>query len=110
MSGDSSGHPATGERATPGTATADDHAAVVDGGGSDPPTRCPYCGRPFRRTRYERLHRGRAHPERLSSRERAALERARREEDEAIRRVRLYAVGAVVVIYFGLLIVAAFVV
>ncbi|OAQ52076.1 hypothetical protein HTG_13925 [Natrinema mahii] len=113
MSGDSSDRAPTGESATRGATVIADPAVDVPEavtGDGDPPARCPYCGRPFRRGRYERLHRGRAHAERLSDRERAALERARRVENKTLRRVRLYAVGAVVVIYFGLLIVAAFVV
>ncbi|OLZ41545.1 hypothetical protein A6E15_11375 [Natrinema saccharevitans] len=113
MSGDSSDRTPTGESATSGATAVTEPAVdapedVASDG--DLPARCPYCGRPFQRVRYERLHRGRAHSERLSDRERAVLERARREEGNAMRRVRLYAVGAVVVIYFGLLIVAAFVV
>ncbi|AGB32649.1 hypothetical protein C488_13318 [Natrinema pellirubrum DSM 15624] len=112
MSGDSSDHAPTGASSTRGATTGTEPAVDAPEGGKDgdPPARCPYCGRPFRRVRYERLHRGRAHPARLSDRERAALERARRAESKTMRRVRLYAVGAVVVIYFGLLIVAAFVV
>ncbi|WP_254523018.1 DUF7410 domain-containing protein [Natrinema caseinilyticum] len=78
--------------------------------GDEPPVRCPYCGRPFRRDRYESLHRGLEHSERLSVRERAAYDRARGEENPAVRRVRLEALGVLVLLYFGLLIVAAFVV
>ncbi|WP_254529204.1 DUF7410 domain-containing protein [Natrinema gelatinilyticum] len=78
--------------------------------GDEPPARCPYCDRPFRRDRYESLHRGLAHPERLSVRERAAFDRARDEENPAVRRVRLHAIGVLVLLYFGLLILAAFVV
>uniref|UniRef100_A0A7D6CR57 C2H2-type domain-containing protein n=1 Tax=Natrinema zhouii TaxID=1710539 RepID=A0A7D6CR57_9EURY len=76
----------------------------------EPPVRCPYCDRPFRRARYESLHRGLEHPDRLSERERATVERAVREERAETRRFRLYALGVLVLLYFGLLIVAAFVV
>ncbi|MDF9745248.1 hypothetical protein NDI89_06570 [Natrinema sp. S1CR25-10] len=74
------------------------------------PVRCPYCDRPFRRDRYESLHRGREHPDRLSDRERAVFERAARSERAELRRFRLYALGTLVALYFGLLITAAFVV
>ncbi|WP_408958330.1 hypothetical protein [Natrinema sp. 74] len=77
---------------------------------NDAPDRCPYCERPFRRDRAETLHRGLAHVDRLSDRERAAFERAVREERVEIRRFRLYALGVLVLLYFGLLIIAAFVV
>jgi len=76
----------------------------------DSPDRCPYCDRPFRRARSETLHRGLEHSERLSDRERAAFDRAVREEDGEIRRFRLYALGVLVLLYFGLLILTAFVV
>ncbi|ELY78394.1 hypothetical protein C487_09009 [Natrinema pallidum DSM 3751] len=72
--------------------------------------RCPYCKRPFRRSTLESLHRGLAHYDRLSDRERAAAERAARDECAELRRFRLYALGVLVVLYFGLLIIAAFVV
>ncbi|PCR92610.1 hypothetical protein CP557_04620 [Natrinema ejinorense] len=81
-----------------------------DARGGQPTVRCPYCDRPFRRTRYESLHRGLEHSGRLSDRERAAAERAARTEQAAYRRVRLYALATLVSLYFGLLIVAAFVV
>jgi len=45
-----------------------------------------------------------------SERERATVERAVREERAETRRFRLYALGVLVLLYFGLLIVAAFVV
>ena len=75
----------------------------------DPAARCPYCDRPFRERRLETLHRGFDHPDRLSDRERAAFERAYLEERTAVRRVRLLALGAVVLGYFGLLFVYAIV-
>ncbi|WP_255682048.1 hypothetical protein [Natrinema sp. SYSU A 869] len=76
----------------------------------EPPVRCPYCDRPFQRAELESLHRGLEHPDRLSDRERAAVERAAREERVELRRFRIYALGVLVVLYFGLLIIAAFVV
>nr|WP_226482013.1 hypothetical protein [Natrinema amylolyticum] len=82
----------------------------MDVNGDESPVRCPYCDRPFRRARLESLHRGLEHPERLSDRERAAVERAVRDERAELRRVRIYALGVLVALYFGLLIIAAFVV
>ncbi|MDS0477832.1 hypothetical protein [Natrinema sp. 1APR25-10V2] len=84
--------------------------SAFDVSADDSPNRCPYCDRPFRRARSETLHRGLEHSERLSDRERAAFDRAVREEDGEIRRFRLYALGVLVLLYFGLLILAAFVV
>ncbi|MGQ3412178.1 DUF7410 domain-containing protein [Natrinema sp. LN54] len=95
---------------TPAVATAIDGEFEGNDRDGEPPARCPYCDRPFRRERYERLHRGLEHPDRLSDRERAAVERAAREEHTAMRRFRLYALGVLVLLYFGLLILAAFVV
>ena len=107
MSGEPHGRgTAADDRAPPVAAT----APATDVRDDDRPRRCPYCDRPFRRERYEALHRGREHLSSLSDRERAAFERAVREEETGIRRVRLYAIGVLVLLYFGLLIVAAFVV
>ncbi|WP_226007944.1 DUF7410 domain-containing protein [Natrinema salinisoli] len=84
--------------------------AAFDARDDQSSARCPYCDRPFRRDRFESLHRGREHPDRLSDRERAVFERAAREERTELRRFRLYALGTLVALYFGLLITAAFVV
>ena len=78
--------------------------------GDEPAACCPYCDRPFREQRFETLHRGLAHPERLSDRERAAFERAYLEEETAVRRYRLFALGAVILCYFGFLFVYAIVI
>ena len=75
--------------------------------GDEPSARCPYCGRPFREERLETLHRGLEHPDRLSDRERAAFERAYREEEAELRRFRLLALGAVIICYFSFLFVYA---
>ncbi|WP_246999607.1 DUF7410 domain-containing protein [Halosolutus gelatinilyticus] len=86
-------------RSIPATAVPDEAAAV----------RCPYCGRPFRRRRQRSLHQGIEHPDRLSDRERAAFERAAREETAALRRFRLYVLGSLILLYFLFLIVYALV-
>ncbi|ELZ07912.1 MULTISPECIES: hypothetical protein [Natrialba] len=67
---------------------------------SDAPIRCPDCGQPFHTRRLQRLHRGLEHPDELADRERAAVERAHREETAEIRRFRLLALGAVLLLYF----------
>ncbi|MFC4544525.1 hypothetical protein ACFO5R_21570 [Halosolutus amylolyticus] len=77
--------------------------------GSEPAERCPYCGQPFRDRRLRRLHCGRTHPDRLADRERAAFERAVREERTAMRRFRLQVLGGIVLLYFGFLLTYAIV-
>ena len=75
--------------------------------GDEPAARCPYCDRPFRERRLETLHRGREHPERLSEDEREAYERAYLSERRELRRFRLLAIGAVILCYFGFLLLYA---
>lgn len=86
----------------------DDRAVDGDGPeiavrGDEPAARCPYCRQPFRAERHETLHRGLEHPARLSTRERAAFERAYLQEDAEIRRFRLRALGTLLLVYFCLL-------
>ncbi|QSW98281.1 DUF7410 domain-containing protein [Haloterrigena alkaliphila] len=88
-------------------ASAVDERPAVAVGADEPAARCPYCGLPFHEERLETLHRGLEHPASLSDRERAAFERAYREEDADVRRFRLLALGAVVLCYFCLLFVYA---
>jgi hypothetical protein len=64
---------------------------------------CDRCGRPFERERYLVLHRGLEHPADLSAAEREAFEDARETEEDALWRYRIVALGALVVLYFGLL-------
>ncbi|WP_235920859.1 DUF7410 domain-containing protein [Natronorubrum halalkaliphilum] len=71
--------------------------------GGEPAARCPYCDHPFHDERLETLHRGLEHPTRIADRERAAFERAYLEEEAAIRRFRLQALGAVLLCYFSVL-------
>ena len=75
--------------------------------GDEPAARCPYCDRPFRERRLETLHRGREHPDRLSADEREAFERAYQSERRELRRFRLLALGAVILCYFGFLLLYA---
>ncbi|MFC6717298.1 C2H2-type zinc finger protein [Natrialbaceae archaeon GCM10025810] len=71
------------------------------------PIRCPYCDRPFRTRRLRTLHAGLEHPERLTDDQREAFESASREDDAAIRRFRVKALGMVVLSYFSFLFVYA---
>ena len=68
---------------------------------------CDYCGRPFTSEELLALHRGHTHPEELSAAELAAFEAAYEAEEEAIRLFRLKAIGLLVALYFGFLIVYA---
>lgn len=75
--------------------------------GSRPPTDgaplCPYCGRPFPTPRIRALHLGRTHPTRLTGAEHERFEAASAAEAAELRRLRLWAIAALVVLYFGLL-------
>lgn len=71
------------------------------------PIACEYCEERFARRDYLALHRGLEHPDALSDRERAEFERARESEREEIRLYRLKAIGLLVLLYFGLLLVYA---
>jgi hypothetical protein len=70
---------------------------------------CPYCGRPFARESWLALHSGLAHPNELDDAEVEAFRAAHNEEEEALSTFRLQALGALVLIYFGLLMVYALV-
>jgi len=72
-------------------------------------TECPYCGRPFAREKLLALHCGHAHAEKLTDEEQSAFEAAFEDERTALRRFRLKALGALVVLYFGFLLVYALV-
>jgi hypothetical protein len=65
--------------------------------------RCSYCGRPFAAEQLLALHRGLAHGESLNDAEREAFVEATAAERADIRRFRIVALGALVVLYFGLL-------
>ncbi|WP_436347843.1 DUF7410 domain-containing protein [Natronorubrum sp. FCH18a] len=78
--------------------------------GDEPAARCPYCHQPFHEARFETLHRGLEHPSELSDRERAAFERAYADEGADIRRFRLQALGALLLVYFCLLFLYAVVI
>lgn len=69
---------------------------------------CPYCDRRFARTDYRDLHLGLDHAERLDADEREAYRAALETEREALRMFRLKALAALVLVYFGFLLVYAF--
>jgi hypothetical protein len=68
---------------------------------------CAYCGRPFVREEYLALHRGLEHGTEIDETEREAFETAHDEEYEDIRLFRLKVVLALVIIYFGFVMVYA---
>ena len=70
---------------------------------------CPYCGRPFAEERLLELHLGVDHSDSLDGEERDAYEAAAESEDDALRRHTIAAIGLLVLLYFGLLIVFALV-
>jgi hypothetical protein len=64
---------------------------------------CEYCGRPFARESYLALHYGVDHDEPMGDQRRAAFEAARDEEEAELRQFRLKALLALVLVYFGFL-------
>lgn len=70
---------------------------------------CDRCGRPVASEHSLALHRGLAHPADLDDEEVAAFREAHAEEEAQLRRFRLKALGGLVGLYFGLLVVYALV-
>ena len=68
-----------------------------------PAGRCDYCGHPFPTTDRLVLHKGLEHPQRLDDDEEDAFLSARADEEDELRTLRLKALGALVLLYFGLL-------
>jgi hypothetical protein len=71
--------------------------------------RCAYCDQPFSDSDLLALHRGLNHPEAIDEAEREAYEQATAEEDDELRRYRIIALGLLVLLYFGLLMIYALV-
>jgi hypothetical protein len=71
---------------------------------------CDYCGRPFADESLLALHRGYTHPTETTESERAAFEDAYETETSRLRRFRLKSLAALVLLYFGLLMVYALVI
>jgi len=65
--------------------------------------RCERCGRPFAAAPALALHRGLAHGDDLDPAEREAYAAALDDERADLRRFRIVALGALVLLYFGLL-------
>jgi len=70
---------------------------------------CRHCGRPFAHEEWLALHRGLDHPARLDEEEVAAFRAAHDEEESELGNFRLRALGALVVVYFCLLMIYALV-
>ncbi len=66
------------------------------------PARCEYCNQPFPTSEQVALHRGLAH-DGLDDRERASFEARYSDETDALRRFRLKALGVLILLYFGFL-------
>jgi len=75
----------------------------------EPAYECRHCGRPFAREEWLALHRGLDHPARLDEEEVAAFRAAHDEEESELGNFRLRALGALVVVYFCLLMIYALV-
>ncbi|WP_336002524.1 C2H2-type zinc finger protein [Halorientalis halophila] len=69
----------------------------------DEPVVCTHCGAPFADADLLALHRGIEHAAALDEAEREAFDDAYEAESEALRLFRLQALGALVMLYFGLL-------
>ncbi|MFB6083889.1 MAG: C2H2-type zinc finger protein [Halorientalis sp.] len=68
------------------------------------PEVCGYCGAPFADDELLALHRGLDHADAIDAAERDAFEEVYEAEEERLRLFRLQALGALVLLYFGLLI------
>jgi hypothetical protein len=98
--------PTTNDRTAPDTPDASEEQPAPDAERHA----CGYCGRAFAREDWLALHRGLDHADRLTDDERAAYEAALEREEEALRLFRLKAVGVLVLVYFGFIMVYSFVV
>lgn len=83
--------------------------AEYDGSAEDVPYECHYCGRPFAREEWLALHRGVEHPNQLNDREATAFREAYDAEESELGNFRLRALGALILLYFCLLMIYALV-
>ncbi|GCF15634.1 hypothetical protein Harman_35690 [Haloarcula mannanilytica] len=74
-----------------------------------PAGECDYCGHPFPTTDRLVLHKGLEHPQELDADEEDAFISARADEEDELRTLRLKALGALVLLYFGFLMLYAIV-
>lgn len=77
--------------------------------GESPAGRCEYCGHPFPTTDRLVLHKGVEHPRELDDDEEEAFRVARSDEADELRMLQLKALLALVLLYFGFLILYALV-
>ena len=71
------------------------------------PVVCPYCGFELTDDRQYRLHLGLEHYRELTDDEREAFKQTYTDEEESLNRFRIVALGALVALYFGFLVVYA---
>jgi hypothetical protein len=79
------------------------HTATTIPRNDSPAGKCDYCGHPFPTTDRLVLHKGLEHPQQLDDSEVEAFHEARSNETDELRTLRLKALGALVLLYFGLL-------
>lgn len=72
-----------------------------------PAHRCPYCSRPFPTSERLALHKGLKHHEDLEDAEQDAFEDAYITEEDELQTYRLKALGALILVYFGFLMIYA---
>lgn len=71
------------------------------------PVVCPYCGFELAADKQQRLHLGLEHYAELSDDERDVFKRTYTGEETALNRFRILALGGLVALYFGFLVVYA---
>ena len=81
----------------PETTVPDDETPVV----------CPYCGFELAAEKQRRLHLGLEHYAELTDDEREAFKQTYTQEEESLNRFRIVALGGLVALYFGFLVVYA---
>lgn len=74
-----------------------------------PAGRCDYCGHPFPSTDRLVLHKGLEHLGELDTEEKEAFRSAQADEEDELRTLRLKALGALVFLYFGFVMIYAIV-
>jgi len=75
--------------------------------GDETPQQCPYCGFELPADDQYQLHLGLNHYERLDDADRQAFRNAYQQEEAALTRFRIIALGGLVLLYFGFLLVYA---
>jgi hypothetical protein len=96
----------TADNTTTAVEATDDHAHGEDNDDDDDAT-CEYCSDRFPTEQLRDLHRGLEHYDVLDDADRAAYEAAYEAETESLRSFRLRALAALVLLYFGFLMLYA---